>query len=276
MRIVILTSEYTPTSNLAVQTLIQSPLLRKHKIKVVGIVATETIGFGQKGVATLQRLWQKFDVFFFLRFTTIIFVQYWIIRWSRWFAAKSSRSYRNLDELAETVGAKYLEVREINAVKTVTAIKKLQPDLLVSCLLLQKAGAELLALPTKGAINFHPALTHQHRGVFASFWTIFHNFKSGGATVHRMTSDFDAGEILIRKRFFVSPADSVHCLNLRAAKLGGKLLARAIAKIAKGEKQPSLFKQKLGRLLTLPSETETREFLARGKSLIKWEDLFQY
>lgn len=276
MRIVILTSEYPPMANIAVDTLIKSRLLRRYGVEIVGIVMTETIGFSQKGVTTLQRLWRKFDVLFFLRFTTIIFVQYWVIRWSRWFAAKRSRRYRNLDELAENTGATYCEVREINAPETLAAIKKLQPDLLVSCLLLQKAGAELLTLAPQGAINFHPAITSEHRGTFASFWTIFHRHASSGATVHRMTTEFDAGEVLVRRRFFVAPSDSVHCLNLRAAKLGGKLLAHAIAKIAKGTTAKIPLSQKLGQLLTLPSEVETREFFARGKSLIKWEDLFQY
>lgn len=274
MRIVILTSEHPPSANAAVQTLVRSRALARAGVTIVGIVAAETVTRDERGVGKLWKLWQRLGSAFFFRFVGMVVIQLAMLRFGRWFAGK--RRYHDLDELAREAGATYHETTDINTPRTIAYLRSLKPDLVISCLLLQKVGTTVLAIPPHGAINFHPALFSEHRGTFASFWTLFRGARSSGATVHRMTPRFDDGEVLVSRKFLVYPSDSMHCLNLRAAKLGGALLAKAIVRIARGEHMTTRFTRKLGQFVSLPTADETHAFLARGGALIRWRNLFDY
>jgi methionyl-tRNA formyltransferase len=111
----------------------------------------------------------------------------------------------------------------------------LKPDLIICGGMPWRVPAELLALPTLGAINIHPALLPRHRGPAAIEWA----FRSGdselGFTVHRMSPDFDTGPILAQVRAPIEDEDDFHAVVSRIAPLLPGLLRQALQRVAQGD-----------------------------------------
>src|ERR687893_1528033 len=83
----------------------------------------------------------------------------------------------------------------------------LRPDLIISCGFPWRIPAEVLALPRLGAINFHDALLPRHRGPNATGWAFRMGDAETGVPIHRLTPEFDTGEILAQARIPISDDD---------------------------------------------------------------------
>lgn len=274
MKVVILTSNYYLAANIALKTFLEHRLLRRHKIEVAGVVAIANAEANAKTLQTGYRFLKRSGPWFFLNVVLLTIWQKWILRLARYFIPNRMRHDFELEELAARHNVPYLQVSDINSQEAHDFISSKTPDYLVSSLLLQILKPNILALPSKGSINFHPALFQRHRGIFANFWTLIKNWKQGGATVHFMTNKIDGGKVIIQKRFLVKKSDTMFDVNIKSAKLGGKLLAKALAKLNQNEAAGFSLK-KLSKIFTTPAWSEVKEFIKRKKSFIKLKDIFR-
>ncbi len=124
----------------------------------------------------------------------------------------------------------------------VDALAAFAPELLaVSCFPL-RFPAPLLALPTRGVLNLHPALLPRGRGPDPLFWAFREaepeRAGQGGVTVHLMARELDAGPIVTQGRLELSDGMRESELELRVAALGAELLVRAIRALADGTARP--------------------------------------
>lgn len=80
-------------------------------------------------------------------------------------------------------------------------------------------GADLLAVPAAGFLNFHFGLLPQYRGADAIFWEIRNREPFGAVTVHRMETGLDTGPVALEQRVPIGPGDTygVHMANLAMA-----------------------------------------------------------
>ena len=97
---------------------------------------------------------------------------------------------------AKKIGAKFVEIKDINAPEYVQHIRELAPDLIISYSAPQVVKPELLGIPKYGIINVHGALLPNYRGLLPSLWYLYNDEKLGGATVHLMSADIDDGAIV--------------------------------------------------------------------------------
>ncbi len=81
----------------------------------------------------------------------------------------------------------------------------LEPDLLLSAAYARILPEDVLTLPTIGAINVHPSLLPNYRGVSAIWWAIYDAQPRVGVTVHEMTAGVDTGPILGQAAIDVTP-----------------------------------------------------------------------
>lgn len=95
-----------------------------------------------------------------------------------------------------------------NAAEVVGRIRQLAPDFLFSFYYRQMLGAELLAIPTQGALNMHGSLLPRYRGRVPVNWAIIHGETETGATLHYMTVKPDAGDIVAQTAVPILPDDS--------------------------------------------------------------------
>lgn len=89
-------------------------------------------------------------------------------------------------------------------------VASLKPDLLISAAYARIVPEEVLAIPTLGAINIHPSLLPDYRGVCAVWWALYEGRSRVGVTIHQMTVPVDTGPILAQTALEVGPdADPV-------------------------------------------------------------------
>ena len=72
----------------------------------------------------------------------------------------------------------------------------LEPDLLLSAAYARIVPGEVLTIPKIGAINVHPSLLPDYRGVSAVWWALYEGRTRVGVTIHEMVASVDKGPIL--------------------------------------------------------------------------------
>lgn len=98
---------------------------------------------------------------------------------------------------------------------------------------------ELLTEPKKGCVNLHPGKLPEYAGLHTHQWALINDEEEFGATLHWMTKEIDAGDIIYRDIFLVDEDDNGLKLFLKAIDSGTELVKRALKQIAKNEKLPS-------------------------------------
>lgn len=274
MKVILMTSDYNLAANTAVQVFLDSKRRKKQNIEVVGIIETTTFRIGDSDSwKRATRLFTKSGWKFGLKTSLLNHWQKIWLKFQKYFYPNTNRVVFEIKELAGFEKIPFVRVDSINNQKSKDFIQKLNPDYLVSALLLQKVSPEVLALPQKGAINFHPALFSQHRGTWSAFWAVFHNFKTWGATVHMMTQNFDEGKIVAQKRFGLKPDASIFSVSQKSAKIGGKLLVTALIKLKYKNKLLDLKEKALAKLFTTPHKKHVKKLKRMNRRMIHSEEI---
>ncbi len=74
---------------------------------------------------------------------------------------------------------------------------------------------EVIALPTRAAINFHDGPLPEYAGLNTPVWALLNGEAQHGITWHLMTCEVDRGDILAQRRFDLSDTESALTLNTR-------------------------------------------------------------
>ena len=160
-------------------------------------------------------------------------------------------------------------VARVNAPEYLARLRERGVDLLVSLACPQKLGAELLAIPTRGAINLHGALLPRYQGIFPSFWVLAKGEPETGVTVHWMDEQLDHGDVLLQRIVAIEPRDTVHRLVLRSkVDVGRHALVEALERIERGDAPREPMDMARASYFTYPDATAVREFRARGRRFI--------
>jgi methionyl-tRNA formyltransferase len=75
-------------------------------------------------------------------------------------------------------------------------------------------------------INVHPSLLPIGRGPWPTPWLILKSHTEGGVTIHVLTNEFDAGDILLQDRFELSAQDNYESVSLKIQLMGGELMSK--------------------------------------------------
>lgn len=106
-------------------------------------------------------------------------------------------------------GVPILMGKEINDKKLITQLK---PNIIICafwCYILKK---EILDIPRFGCINFHPSFLPYNRGMNPNVWPFIEGTPAG-ATIHYMTEEPNAGDIIIQEKVGVEPIDTAGSLD---------------------------------------------------------------
>ena len=101
------------------------------------------------------------------------------------------------------------------------------------CELLITAGyqykvPELESLNLKG-INVHPTLLPVGRGVWPLPWLILTEQSIGGVSIHKLTTEFDAGDILYQSQFEITADENLESLSCKTQMYATQALADLMA-----------------------------------------------
>ncbi len=73
-------------------------------------------------------------------------------------------------------------------------------------------------------LNIHPTLLPEGRGVMPLPWTILNKLKQSGITIHKLTQDFDEGDILRQQSFPVTDHDNLESLSAKSQLMAKEVL----------------------------------------------------
>jgi len=107
--------------------------------------------------------------------------------------------------LTEPHGMPCHAVRNINDPEALQLLKDLRPDLLFVIGWSQILRHEALAIPTRGAIGFHPTLLPANRGSAPIAWTLIHGLPHSGVTLFYLDEGVDSGDIIGQVEFAIGP-----------------------------------------------------------------------
>ncbi|MCZ6774055.1 MAG: LLM class flavin-dependent oxidoreductase, partial [Proteobacteria bacterium] len=112
-------------------------------------------------------------------------------------------------------------------------------DYLLSAANLRVLTAEELAIPTKGAINFHDGPLPELSGVNNTSWAILSSISEYGVTWHEMSGDVDRGDILESERFTLEPDETAVSLNTKCFHAGFRTFQELLSQIEAGALNPT-------------------------------------
>jgi natural product biosynthesis luciferase-like monooxygenase protein len=108
-------------------------------------------------------------------------------------------------------------------------------DYLFSITNLSVLPAEVVALPTRAAINFHDGPLPEYAGLNTPIWAMLNGEGRHGITWHLMTAAVDQGDILVQRRFDLSANETALTLNTKCFEAGMESFEDVVKGLASGE-----------------------------------------
>ncbi len=114
-------------------------------------------------------------------------------------------------------------------------------------------------------LNIHPSLLPKYKGLDTHARAIEAGDSHGGASVHLVTPELDAGQVLAQIAVPISPGETVQSLAARVKLAEHQLYPRAVADYVGRWKNPVwLLEQLRARALALPETSEQESFGSAG------------
>lgn len=142
--------------------------------------------------------------------------------------------FRSVAELAALHGIAVIKPNEPNQADVIERVRACQPDFLFSFYYRHMLGAELLALPARGAFNLHGSLLPKYRGRVPVNWAVLHGETETGASLHRMVIKPDAGALVDQCAVPILPNDTAQDVFEKVTCAAEVVLARSVPKLLDG------------------------------------------
>ncbi len=142
--------------------------------------------------------------------------------------------FASLAERAADAGVPVLKPDDPNTPELVGCLRECKPDFLFSFYYRHMLGAELLAIPSRGAYNLHGSLLPKYRGRVPVNWAVLYGETETGVSLHRMTVKPDAGDLVDQQAVPIGPNDTAAEVFARMVPAAGILLDRALPQLAAG------------------------------------------
>lgn len=118
-----------------------------------------------------------------------------------------------LNDIGEEI-LKWLGDRDDTTVRAViedkdelSEVRSIRPTLIVSAGFRYIVPKDVLAVPSRGAVNLHKSYLPYNRGANPNVWSIIED-NPAGVSIHYMTAEIDAGPIIDRRKVPVHPDDT--------------------------------------------------------------------
>ncbi len=108
-------------------------------------------------------------------------------------------------------------------------------------------------------LNIHPSLLPKYKGLDPHARAIEAEDSHGGASVHLVTPELDAGEVLAQAKVAIAPGDTAESLQARVKLAEHQLYPRVVADYVARGNDPDFLYAKVSELALALPETHTRE-----------------
>jgi len=142
--------------------------------------------------------------------------------------------FESVAEIARAHGVAVLMPKSPNDPDVVARLAALEADIFVSVWYRRLLGESLLALPRVAALNLHGSLLPAYRGRAPLNWVLVNGEARTGVTLHHMTLEADAGDIVAQEPIDIHPDDTALTLYGRMVKAGVDLLLHSFPAVLAG------------------------------------------
>jgi methionyl-tRNA formyltransferase len=133
---------------------------------------------------------------------------------------------------AEEGGVPTVETARLREPETFSTYAAWKPELVVMAFVTDILRENVFAVPTRGAIQYHPSLLPRHRGNSAINWAIISGDSRTGLTIFWPDRGIDTGPVLLQKEVEIEPDDTTGSLYFnKLFPLGVEAMAEAVALI---------------------------------------------
>jgi methionyl-tRNA formyltransferase len=151
------------------------------------------------------------------------------------FDPKLDDPVRSISQFAEHAGIPATGSRRINSPEAIERVEKAKPDWIFSINNFRIIKETLLAIPSKGTVNFHNGPLPYYRGVHIPSWAIINGETEHGVSWHYVNAGIDTGDLVGQRRFEVGPEDTAASLMIRCIREGIRLFKEIFEPLIQGE-----------------------------------------
>lgn len=225
-----------------------------HNDQIVGCVLLEPTPYGKR-INFLQKAVKTFKIFGFKFFI------YYAIKYIH--VKLFSKDVRQI--LKENNIPIIQLSKNINSDDSISILKELYPDLIISILGNEIFKKPILELPKNGCLNLHTSHLPKYRGMMPTFWAMLNDEKEIGVSVFLMDEGIDTGPIIIQEVIPVSNNDSQKEIITKTKELGMKLILNSVEKIKSGKIEYIKNEDERSTYYTYPKKEDVKLFYKKGK-----------
>ena len=148
------------------------------------------------------------------------------------------RWFPSVAELAKSHGIEPLIMENPLDSQSIVRLRVARPDLLLSFYYRRILPDEMLDEPPLGAFNMHGSLLPRFRGRAPVNWAVAKGETKTGATLHRMRSRADTGEIVDQEEVPIGPDDTAIEVQRQVSGAAVRVLARRLDELKAGTAKP--------------------------------------
>jgi methionyl-tRNA formyltransferase len=150
--------------------------------------------------------------------------------------SKSQRhsDFVDLGSLAASHDVPVIRAANSNAPEVLDQLRALELDYVFVIGWSQICKPAFLQLPSRGAIGYHPAPLPENRGRAVIPWTILQGRTETGATLFWMDEGIDSGDVLVQRRFPMTPDETAATLYQKHLDVLELMLDEAIPQLKQG------------------------------------------
>src|SRR6187200_3140729 len=172
------------------------------------------------------------------------------------------------DDVAARLGADLIETRDVNALETLNAIRKVEPELAFVVGWSQLVHDPFIALAGEGVFGMHPTLLPRHRGRAPIPWAILSGLAKTGVTLFEIVdATADSGAIVGQVAVDIAADETATSLFARLADAHVQLVRDLV---------PQLLARTAPRILQDPSRASAWPKRLPADGIIDWETRAPY
>jgi methionyl-tRNA formyltransferase len=172
------------------------------------------------------------------------------------------------DDVAAQLDAALLVTRDVNALETLNAIRKLEPELVFVVGWSQLVHDPFIALASEGVFGMHPTLLPRHRGRAPIPWAILTGLARTGVTLFEIAdAGADSGAIVGQREVEISLDETATTLFARIADAHVELTSELV---------PQLLTRTAPRIPQDPSRASSWPKRSPVDGIIDWETRAPY
>lgn len=204
-------------------------------------------------------------------------VHYALYLWFVTSGYKAFQIFSKLQSIESISSAHNIPIHKTNNINTpeiADVVQGLQPEILLCAHFNQLVSPTIYSLASDYALNIHPSILPDLKGVDPGFYALQENYQRTGATLHVLAEEFDEGETIAQKTYDVHDSDTLLSLNQSLFDLGSQLLNEHL-KNQKKYRQGIKKIDKPSRYDSWPSKKQVN-ILRKERKLVSFYDLKQF